>query len=234
MKEKIIFIPSAWSNELVFTPQISALKNDYDVIVADTASFDDVSKTADAIVAQYQHAACIIGLSLGGFVAQQLLIKYPAFADKAILMGTHAHAVYEDDRKVYLDIMNNVQQGKLADYCQMFAEVVTCKASHQNQELMDYIKKIPLAVGQQGCFNHHKAALNYTGTIGRLKNITTKTLILCAAEDLATPVSFHEFIHQNIPDSQLVILPHGGHLVSLEYPEAVIHEIKKWLAGPAS
>lgn len=229
MKNKIMFIPSAWSNELVFVKQIAEFKDDYEIIVPDINKLDNINEMATYIVNHYQDIDCLIGLSLGGFVVQQILIEYPSYVNKGILIGTHAHAINNNDRAMYLDIIKQVQHGKLTDYCQMFAEVVTCTTSHENKELMEYVKKIPLLVGAETCINHHKAALSFTDKTANLHKIIADVLIICSKEDNATPVSFHEVLHQNIPNSQLTILPNGGHFVVLEQPDAVNHEIKRWL-----
>ena len=66
MRKKILFLPSAWGNELVFKPQIEVLSLKYDTEVIDTAQFNTISQTVKHIVNNYKDIYCVIGLSLGG------------------------------------------------------------------------------------------------------------------------------------------------------------------------
>lgn len=47
-----------------------------------------------------------------------------------------------------------------------------------------------------------------------LHNIRTPSLVLCARDDFLTPPYFSEALAREIPDSELVILPNGGHACS--------------------
>ncbi len=229
MREKILFLPSAWSNELVFQPQITALGCNYDIEIVDTARFDTISKTVKYIISNYKNIHCLIGLSLGGFTALELIADYPDFAARAILIGTQAHALDDESKLFYSNIIQQVEQGKLAELCLLFADVVTGEASKNNQKLMDFIKKIPLLVGKQGCINHHKAAISYQDQTHKLRTIRSRVLLLCGKEDKGTPLSFHEKLANNISDSTLIVVPDSGHFVTLEQPEMVNQHLCDWL-----
>ncbi|MGW0466916.1 alpha/beta fold hydrolase [Streptomyces sp. NPDC003027] len=55
-------------------------------------------------------------------------------------------------------------------------------------------------------------------------------LALAGDRDLVTPSSHTEAIADLLPDSELVIVPDGGHLVMLEHPEAVTDRLADLLA----
>lgn len=55
-------------------------------------------------------------------------------------------------------------------------------------------------------------------------------LVLAGDKDLVTPSSHSEAIADMLPDSELVIVPDGGHLVMLEHPEAVTDRLADLLA----
>jgi pimeloyl-ACP methyl ester carboxylesterase len=46
-------------------------------------------------------------------------------------------------------------------------------------------------------------------------------LILGAEQDALTPLSHSEALARDLPDARLVVVPHSGHLLMLEHPEAV-------------
>jgi pimeloyl-ACP methyl ester carboxylesterase len=55
-------------------------------------------------------------------------------------------------------------------------------------------------------------------------------LVLAGDKDLVTPSSHSEAIADLLPDSELVIVPDGGHLVMLEHPEVVTDRLADLLA----
>ncbi|MET7713483.1 alpha/beta hydrolase [Streptomyces sp. NPDC005407] len=55
-------------------------------------------------------------------------------------------------------------------------------------------------------------------------------LVLAGDKDLVTPSSHSEGIADLLPDSELVIVPDGGHLVMLEHPEVVTDRLADLLA----
>lgn len=73
--------------------------------------------------------------------------------------------------------------------------------------------------------------------MGDLGRLTLPVLILCGAEDRLTPVKFSRFLHEQIRDSELVVVEDAGHMVMLEQPSAINAAIARFLArldGPGT
>jgi len=71
------------------------------------------------------------------------------------------------------------------------------------------------AQGYLGCI-YAIRKLNY---LDRLSAIKIPTLIMVGEDDPGTPVSASEAIHQQIPNSKLVIIKSARHLSNVEQPE---------------
>jgi pimeloyl-ACP methyl ester carboxylesterase len=65
--------------------------------------------------------------------------------------------------------------------------------------------------------------------MGRVGGIRIPTLIICGEEDRLTPVKYSEYLHEQIPGSHLVVIPHAAHLVVLEAPRATNEAIAAFL-----
>jgi pimeloyl-ACP methyl ester carboxylesterase len=63
-----------------------------------------------------------------------------------------------------------------------------------------------------------------------LGTIRVPTLVISGADDLVIPPIESEVLANAIPDAQLRVIPHAGHLVELEQPEAFNEGMKDWLA----
>ena len=62
-------------------------------------------------------------------------------------------------------------------------------------------------------------ACNAFDMTDHLSTVSVPTLILCGEEDKMTPARNSKFLHENIPDSKMEILPSVGHMLMLERPD---------------
>lgn len=65
----------------------------------------------------------------------------------------------------------------------------------------------------------------------RLSEITCPTLILCGETDQMTPPKFSQSLYEDIPQSELVVVPRAGHMVIIEQPTTVNRAIRAWLTA---
>ena len=64
-----------------------------------------------------------------------------------------------------------------------------------------------------------------------LAEIKCPTVIVVGNEDALTPVKVSEEMHAGLPGSILEVIPHCGHLATMEAPEAVNAILDAWLAA---
>ena len=62
-----------------------------------------------------------------------------------------------------------------------------------------------------------------------LKNVTVPTLILQCSDDVIAPLAVGQYVHREIPGSQLVLLQATGHMPSLSGPEELAQAILAYL-----
>jgi pimeloyl-ACP methyl ester carboxylesterase len=62
-----------------------------------------------------------------------------------------------------------------------------------------------------------------------LPEVDVPTLLLYADHDVRAPVAVGEAIHAVVPGSELVVLPGPGHVCSVEAPDAVTRELRRFL-----
>jgi pimeloyl-ACP methyl ester carboxylesterase len=84
-------------------------------------------------------------------------------------------------------------------------------------------------IGIVGFVNEVKAQLARPSAIPDLPHITCPTLVLTGREDRVVPLSIHEAMVRQLPNSRLVIVEQCGHLSTLEQPEIVTQALRDWL-----
>ena len=73
------------------------------------------------------------------------------------------------------------------------------------------------------------AACRHFDFRSRLKDVHLPTLILCGGQDRITPIRHSRRLHQEIRDSELVVIEKAGHMLPLEAPEQVNAAIRAFI-----
>lgn len=63
-----------------------------------------------------------------------------------------------------------------------------------------------------------------------LTEIHARTLIIVGRDDVVTPIAQAERLRDGIPDSELVVFEHSGHLPYLEEPDRFFQVVRDWLS----
>ena len=62
-----------------------------------------------------------------------------------------------------------------------------------------------------------------------LAEIEKPTLILCGTEDKMTPPKYSKYLHEHLPNSELLLVDGAGHMVMLEKPHEVAEAIEHFI-----
>ncbi|MCP4691237.1 MAG: alpha/beta hydrolase [Desulfobacterales bacterium] len=161
------------------------------------------------------------GLSLGGAIAQQLLLDYPDRFSAGILLSTGGRL------KVLPEIMEIVIND-FPSYLTMFGQMGLSEKSDPEiiRPLLEKLEKVdPRTI--LGDFK----ACNRFDVMKRLPSIRARVLATAALDDKLTPPKYGEFLANHIPNARLVHLSDAGHLAPFEKPDAVNGAIENFLDG---
>jgi len=221
--------------------QIEALRARYDVIAFDLPGHgrspgrpEDVtfagfaSATASLIE---QHAAApvhVVGISVGGMIAQTLALSHPALVRSLTLIATAA-TFSEEGRTVIGRRAETIQTGGMAAIVAPFLERwFTPETLTQRPDLSDRITKTLLGddPGVQAAMWTMVAGLD---VLERLDQIKCPTLILVGDRDPSTPPAFSAAIAERIAGSRMVVLPNASHMLFLEQPDLINRHLLEFL-----
>jgi pimeloyl-ACP methyl ester carboxylesterase len=62
-----------------------------------------------------------------------------------------------------------------------------------------------------------------------LGEVQQRTVVICGADDMMTPVRYAQYLASSIPNAQLNIIPNAGHMVMLEQPRLVADSLLSFL-----
>lgn len=173
--------------------------------------------------------AHILGLSMGGAIAQQFALDHPELIQSLVLISTFS---YIDDQahRAFARLSRRLKEG---GYPSFFDEVVNLAFTPQ------YIAANPGAIAE---LKAKRIAINSPVAIGRateacmafdLKNeisrISIPTLVVSGREDVFTPIHLAGQIHRSIRGSEWKILEDVGHNLYIEKGPQMVQVVLEFL-----
>jgi len=172
----------------------------------------------------------VLGLSLGGIVAQQLAVEHPSRVDRLVLVSCgHRFGPYL--REIVLLLGKALRHFPRADYERMIEVLGT---SPQFLDASPTTIELKLRRKQNACTSRKAIArqlrclgLNDVGN-GEY-DIQAPTLIVAGDHDVLIPSCYAEQMACEISNSQLEVIPNCGHNPFTEQPDVVVPKIKQFL-----
>ncbi|MBJ9674352.1 alpha/beta fold hydrolase [Burkholderia gladioli] len=227
----IVLIPGLLCTAEVFAPQIPALWPYGPVTVASTLEGDSIAAMAAAILASAPPRFALVGFSMGGYLAHEILRRAPERVTRLALLSTSARA----DQPIQVEMRQALLEAAThGDYDTVLANATlnTAHVSLRRDPVFAATKRRMAADIGRAVFARQTAAV-----IGRpdsrreLPSIAVPSLVLVGDSDPVTPPEFAREMAEAIPGAKLVIVPECGHTSPLERPEAVNAALRDWLAA---
>jgi pimeloyl-ACP methyl ester carboxylesterase len=161
----------------------------------------------------------ILGLSMGGFIAQELALLHPEKVNRLVIHASSCGGKESLPPQVSPQVMTSMISGNAT--VDIFASTLFPKK--WITEHTDYIQKniaVPMdKVSKQSLQLQFEANSKWAGTCNRLSTITKPTLVITGSEDITSPPVNSLRIAEKIPGAWLVQIRGGGHGVMFQYPQ---------------
>jgi 3-oxoadipate enol-lactonase len=228
----VVMCHSLACSMVMWKPQLEVLEPHFGVLRCDMRGHGDSEATEGAYTLELLAADVIglldalkidrvhfVGLSIGGMIGQCLALDYPHRLQSLTLCDT-APVLPDEAKPLFQERMDTALSGGMQALVEeTLIRWFTAPYRQQNPPAIGMIRNQILATsvaGFNGC-SHAIMGLNY---LDRLPEVTLPTLIIVGEDDPGTPVEASEAIHEQIPDSKLVVLPSAAHLSNIEQAQA--------------
>ena len=177
--------------------------------------------TIDAFVADLElvfrelkiEKAILIGLSMGGTIAQRFALRNPKLLQALVLVGATPHGLGADVKVE--NVIANIDALGVEQASQNVIE--RSFGSAASRDLLEFGKQeviqTPAFVAKEAI-----ASLNEADTRAQLRQIALETLVICGEEDRITPVDESRTLAAEIPNAELAIISKAAHFPMLEQP----------------
>jgi 3-oxoadipate enol-lactonase len=172
--------------------------------------------------------AHIVGISMGGLIAQEIVLTAPERVRSLCLVATHpgiAHAVMNPEAMAML-----MQRGEMTPQEAAEASIPYNYAPATRRERIeeDWAVRFPLAATNEGYLAQVVGSSQWDG-YDRIQGITAPTLVLHGELDALVPPENGRIIAGRIPGAELVMIPNANHVLMTDQPEHVSKVLVEWL-----
>jgi len=221
-------------DETVWSHQIGALSATHDVRARDFRDFDDIGAMAQSVLQEAPARFALVGHSLGGRVALEIVRRAPERVERLALLDTGVHPTRQSEfatRQLLVDLAYAEGMGALA---QRWLPPMVHPDRLTDAALMDQLTAMVMRMTPESHERQIRALLNRPDAETGLGDIACPVLLGVGEQDAWSPPAQHEAMATRIRDAHLVVFPHSGHMSPCEAPEAVTAALRAWLAQPVT
>ncbi|MFA7267096.1 MAG: alpha/beta hydrolase [Candidatus Nanopelagicales bacterium] len=177
----------------------------------------------------------VFSFSMGGMIAQDLIVKHPDLVRRLVLTGTGPRGGKDIDKVVgvtYWDILRASLTRSDPKEFLFFNRDATGKAA--GKEFVKRLRERTSDRDQEISLRAVRTQLSAIQKFGRsapsdLSTFTQPTLIANGDNDRMVPTALAEDLHRRIQGSQLVIYPNSGHGAIFQFHETFAPVVAKFL-----
>lgn len=225
----LLLLPGILNDADLWRHQAEQLAGVAEVQVADTASHPDLAALAAAILDRAPARFALAGLSMGGYVAFEILRQAPERVLRLALVDTGARADTKARRRQREQLVDLAERGRFEGVTPRMLPYLIAERHQTNQALVERIYAMAQRVGRAGFINQERAVMDRPDSRDMLPDIDVPTIVVCGREDRLTPPAYAEEMAKAIPGADLLVLSGAGHLAPMERPYAVTRTLRGWL-----
>jgi pimeloyl-ACP methyl ester carboxylesterase len=224
-----VLVPGVNCSPRLYAEQIPALWRFGPVLVADHTRDDNLTAIAQRILAAAPPRFALAGLSMGGYIAFEIMRLAPQRVLKLALFDTGARPETPEQTAVRLPRIALAKEGRMAEVVEWLFPAVVHRSRLGDTALKALVHTMGEETGPEAFLRQMQAVMARPDSRPGLSAIACPTLVLVGDGDELTPPALSREIAAGIAGARLVVIPDAGHLSTVERPDAVTKELLAWM-----
>ncbi len=226
----IVFIPGLMCTGRIYQHQVEELGQRHAVLLANHWSASTMKEVASQILTAAPEKFALVGTSMGGYAALEVMRQAPDRVTKLVLMSTSAKPDAPNRSKGRRDQVaaarkaNNMRDGTKA----LWPKLVH-PARHEDHALLTTFIEMAEQLGVEAFEHQIEAIISRQDSRPVLATIKTPTLVVVGKDDTLIPPDEGREIAADIPGAKLVEIENAGHMCMTERPETVTKALVEFL-----
>lgn len=196
--------------------------------VADLTLDDSIEAMAARALEAAPARFALAGLSMGGYVAFEIMRQAPERVTRLALLDTSARADDDARKETRRKGIAMAGQGKFIGVSRgLLGSLIA--PQHMGTAVARDVQAMSERVGPAAYIRQQGAIMNRVDSLPTLATIKVPTLIGIGEMDRMTPIELAEEMAAGIAGARLVQFPDSAHLPTMENPAAVADAMSGWL-----
>lgn len=225
----LIMLPGLLCDANLWRLQVKTLADIADPAVADLTRDDSVVAMAARVLTTAPAEFALAGLSMGGYVAQEIMRQAPGRVRKLALFDTSARPDSPAQTERRQALIKQAEIGEFKGVTQRLLPLLIHADRLGDEVLTKTVMRMAEAVGKEAFLKQQKAIMTRPDGRDDLKKIACPTMVVCGRQDQLTPLEVHKEIAEGVPGAALVVIEDCGHLSPLERAVTVSAVMRYWL-----
>jgi pimeloyl-ACP methyl ester carboxylesterase len=225
----VFFLPGLLEDADAFGYQIERLRQSTPCTVADLTRAGTIAALAKEALEQAPEGRfALVGHSMGGYVALEIMRQAPQRVDRLALLNTNARSDTPEATANRRRLMDLAQK----DFPEVIRTLIPKLLLDDHAtyaEMAGTITEMALATGKEAFALQERAIIGRIDSRPHLGHIACPTLVLAARQDALMPLDLLEELARGIPGSTLAVVERSGHMAPIERPEEVLELLGAWL-----
>ncbi len=228
-KRALALLPGLLNDEALWRHQVGAVSGKAEPWVANFLTQNSVAEMAADVLAAMPERFSLCGLSMGGYVALEIMRQAPERVERLALLDTQARQDPPEATQRRKDLMKLAEMGEFKGVTQRLLPLLVHPDGVDDPEVGGVVREMAGRVGKEAFLRQQTAIMTRADSRPTLAEIACPTLVLCGEDDQLTPPSLHLEMAAGISGARLVQLPRCGHLPPLERPQETTAALLQWL-----
>lgn len=225
----VLLIPGLLSSPRLYAGQVPQLWRLGPVTIADHTRDESMSAIARRILGSAPPQFSLVGLSMGGYVAFEILRQAHGRVAKLVLLDTSARPDTPEQTEVRRAQIELAKRGRLSEVVDASIPRLVLPQRRADPRVREVLHQMAAEVGVEGFVRQQLANIGRPDSRPGLGAIHCPTLVLVGDGDEITPLDRAAEIANAIDGAGLVTIPESGHSSTIEQPEFVTAALVKFL-----
>lgn len=217
----IVLLPGLNCSPRLYGPQLPALWRLGPVQVADHTRADTMEGVAGSVLAAAPLQFHLVGMSMGGYIAFEILRQTPERVLKLALLDTSARADLPEQSERRQGFIQLAEDGRFNEINDILWPLLVHPSRQSYKALRVVVDAMAAETGPEAFVRQQTAITGRPDSRADLPSIKNDTLVVVGEADQITPPQLAHEIANGIPGARLEVVAECGHMSTIERPEVM-------------
>ena len=228
-REPLLLLSGLLSDGALWRAQVDDLADIAAPTIPDLSLDDTIAGMADRALANAPPRFALAGLSMGGYVALEIMRRAPGRVSRLALLDTSARTDTPEQAERRREAIRLAEGGDFGSVADRMLPNLVHADRLSDEGLASAIRAMAARLGKDGFLRKQRAIMGRVDSRPDLPRIACPTLVLCGREDASAPLALSEEMAALVPGARLEVVERCGHMSAMERPAEVSAALRRWL-----